>query len=267
MRSIKAVLTIALLSLTLPAFGASDYLLQLEGIPGESKKEVHKDWIEISSVQFAGGSCTLAGARVERIRHVEITASKMPAGLVQACQSQKRFASVPIEGNGQRHVLENVTLTSRPAATAGPATFRLAFSHCATHDAWPQKVEIGALKAGVAKKNGMLVGLTPTPTTVWVESLIFDESTADDAHYKKATLFVRKSGDSGVALVPSRQNVPILTLELSNGQKWTFMEVTLENVMISSATAQRSSGDRPMESLSLNFTKVTGPAAGFQAGR
>jgi len=56
---------------------------------------------------------------------------------------------------------------------------------------------------------------------------------AKGQHFKKAILHVRKSGGDG-----------------------TYMKYELENVLISSYSVSGASSSRPMESLSLNFTKI-----------
>ncbi len=73
------------------------------------------------------------------------------------------------------------------------------------------------------------------------------QACAQGKHFPKATLSVRKSG--------------------GGQQEYTSYE--LENVMVSSYSLGSSGGDRPMESLSLNFTKIemkAAPDEGAKAG-
>lgn len=61
---------LATLMLAQPALAAStDYLLKLDGIPGESKEakgkhKDHKEWIDIASVRLADDGATSGGVRV-----------------------------------------------------------------------------------------------------------------------------------------------------------------------------------------------------------
>src|SRR5712692_4153743 len=60
-KTLTALFAIALSVATVPALAAVDSFLKIDGIQGESLKEGHQGWIEVSS--FSLGSAGSAGAR------------------------------------------------------------------------------------------------------------------------------------------------------------------------------------------------------------
>ncbi len=67
--------------LAAPAFAASDYLLELDGIPGESKDKAHPAVIEIESFSFgatnSGSAGAVGGAGAGKVSFGDITFSKV----------------------------------------------------------------------------------------------------------------------------------------------------------------------------------------------
>jgi hypothetical protein len=152
MRSIKVLYAFALAILAVPMFGAG--YIKFDGVDGEVRAGGHDKWIELHSVQFDGGACT---------HHASVEVVNVPATLLQACTSQKRFASVVVDVDGRRQTLQNVSLSQCPAPTATKSrpgstiVIRLDFATCS---------DPAAVKPHVKVFDGasvQLVGLTPTP--------------------------------------------------------------------------------------------------------
>ena len=93
------------------------------------------------------------------------------------------------------------------------------------HKKW---IEIESMQINRA---GQTISIQRTQTSK--SSAKIQEACASGKHFKKAILHVRKSGDDN------------------------YMQIELENVLITSyQTSASSSSSRPMESLSLNYTKA-----------
>jgi type VI protein secretion system component Hcp len=240
MRVTKAVLTLALLIVSIPAFGRppSDYLLELEGVKGESKISITGD-IDCASgrLQFQASGATAAA-------------------LTRMCQSRTTIPNLVIvkvgasgRATGQQQTLQNVTFTGCPTGDSSRPTeaFSLNFTTCGTARAIKREI----------RNSGILKPLQGTGTPVEVESLVING--------KSATLRLTRGGAAFVAANDPKKPIPVLNLKMADGQEWSFYEVKMEDLLISSATAAGS--DRPMESLSINFTKISGPAAGIQVKR
>lgn len=94
---------------------ASDYLLELDGIKGESKQEGHKDWIEIASVSW--GANTAAITR---------QSSRCSAEIKKAADQRRVFDKVRIDqrkpdGSYLQYELENVLITSYQTSSSSGA--------------------------------------------------------------------------------------------------------------------------------------------------
>jgi hypothetical protein len=236
MRLTKAVLTIALVSLSIPAFGRppSDYLLELGDVRGES--------ISITSdVDCASGRLQFQ------------VKGKPSAALTRMCQTRQTIPNLVVvklgadgKPTGQRQTLQNVVFTGCPTAdSAIPLDpFSLNFASCAPATA--------AIKREIRSSGVIQVGSQSMP--VEVESLVING--------KRATLSMTKAGAGVLALTAAKKTIPVLTLKMASGQEWSFYQVELEDLIVSGAT-----GDRPTEAMTLNFTKISGPATGIQPKR
>jgi len=81
--------------------------LKIDGIPGESTDDKHKDWIEIARlhhglIQPASATASNAGgATSERVQHKDLVIThlldKATPKLMEACCTGKHFSSVTIE--------------------------------------------------------------------------------------------------------------------------------------------------------------------------
>jgi type VI secretion system secreted protein Hcp len=86
---------------------AFDAFLKIEGIPGESTDDKHKDWIEILSYSFAvtqkasGSASTAGGASSQRANFSDFSIvkalDKASPKLFEACASGKHLATVTLE--------------------------------------------------------------------------------------------------------------------------------------------------------------------------
>ena len=217
MRFFKGLLAVALLISALPMFGA--WYMKFDGVDGESRATDHKNWIELSSVQFEGGTCAFAGQTV-RIR-IATTNNAVPPPLQEACRSQKTYATVVVEGDGQRHVLQNVKL----GGCSTPQSLQLEYASCQTHPA--QKVEIGALKAGGSESAARrspttLEGLTRQPL-----ELVIRRATISGNIATIALVGGKYSPALGQAIMEATakgKNIDPLVIKAA-GQQWTFSKV------------------------------------------
>lgn len=118
---------------------AADYFLKLEGLPGESKREGHKDWIELESWSFgtsnAGSLSAGAGGGSGRTAMAEPTpgsagsltlvrpAAKATPQLYLACAKGKHIPSAKLErcasGACQRYELRDVLISSVSVSNTG----------------------------------------------------------------------------------------------------------------------------------------------------
>jgi hypothetical protein len=167
------------------------------------------------------------------------------------CRQHAQLPSLTVDINGERHLLQNVSFAQCTSQQAGGGnafeSYSLNFARCATHaNALAPRVDV--------RPNAILIGLTPRPEAAVLMSLNFMGPNA-------ATLTRKlRPNDNGIdsltQLARSHQKVPALSLTLSNGQKWTFTDVTIN---------QYTGGVHPgADSFSLNFTNVQGPLTGFQ---
>lgn len=248
MRSIKALYAIAFAILAVPMFGAG--FIKFDGIDGDVKAAGHEKWIELGSVQFQGESCNYA-PRAGATRHASVELLDIPAALVQACTSQRRFASVVMDIGGRRHTLQNVSLAQCPApATAkmkgARVVVRLDFAACSDH----------APRAGHVKvfdgASAQLIGLTPTPIDVGIvkTTLRGKSATASFVPGTDLQIFGWPAGPAAGKV----SKVDALTIK----QKVTSTSTTFKNVVI---TSYASGPEGP--TLTFEFETMTGSPADY----
>jgi type VI protein secretion system component Hcp len=283
---IRTITTAAVLTLTALPLSAAIYM-KVDGVDGRATAAGKEKWIELGSIQFMTGpqepgaakatlTCRKAGSVEATIdtNRLRDAAGAVPPQFTQQlsalCSTRRPIPNVTVEIDGQQHVLRNASLSScQPAG--GDTKLTLTYAECATHaKTYDHSVGGGTianatpttsakyshtLGGGSFAAKAKVIGLGTAPVAVQLERLTIDGN--------KATLvFAREL--PGALKAAAQQKLPSLVVELSDGQKWTFYEVTLEEVMISSATAQTGSS-RPMESLSLNFIRIDGRVSGFSA--
>lgn len=136
-----ALLTAAIAVTAPVARGASDYLLEIDGVKGESKDDVHKETIEIASWSWgASNPATSSGMSSGKVSYsdlsVMMSVSKAGPQLLMACATGRHIPKAKLfvrkAGSTQDYLvyeLENVLVTSysnsggsaAPGATAPTA--------------------------------------------------------------------------------------------------------------------------------------------------
>jgi type VI protein secretion system component Hcp len=241
-------------------------------IKGEAKasSEGHKDAIQIESWSF-GASNPAAGNRVQGNR-IGTDATGCTTGplkfavrgaaaedVKKLCQSRVPLPAVTVDIDGVKHRLENASFTSCQSGDGTVPTdqFSLNFAKCTYHRGGVHVAAGDVNGDGAHEANARISGLKQAPVSVRLENLKFSPGG------KSATMTLTKVGAGTLALASTNSTpLPQVVLELSNGTKWTFLEVTLTDLLISSATG---GGSHATEQYTLNFARVEGPASGFAA--
>ena len=146
-----ALITAALTFATPPAQGASDYLLEIDGIKGESTDTDHKDWIIIESFNWGVSNTTTSGGGAGKVSFSDISftavISKACPQLLAACATGQHIPKAKLvmrkQGYNSREYmvieLENLVISSHsvgsgtarpdPAAESAPSeSFSLNFT-------------------------------------------------------------------------------------------------------------------------------------------
>lgn len=247
--------------------------MKYDGIKGQatpSAADSHKETIEIASWSFGASNPTATGGN--RVQGNTIGTDPagcttgpfkftlrgaIPSSLAALCQTRGPVNNVVLDVNGVKHQFQNATLSSCQTGPGAAPTdhFTLNYSKCSYHGG--ARVAAGDVNGDGAsvRPNARLIGLPSGPIPVHLQSLKLNPDGAG------AILSLTKTGPGTLTLAGANTTpLPKLELVLTNGQKWTFLEVKLENVLISSATGQSSI---PTDQFSLNFQKVEGSMAGY----
>jgi type VI protein secretion system component Hcp len=246
---------VILLLLALPSFAALNAYLKMDTIPGESTDPSHAGWIEAQGLNFGTSHAQAViapGAARCSIHSLNFTkrVDKASPMLARTAMNGAPIPNVTLEVNGERHMLQNVTIASvqQTQLDGRPAeSISLNFARCATHDSAVAMTSRDIKHKIDFMPNGILVGLTPRPESLSILSLNFIGT-------NQATLTRKSGGDPQGVLMRACANgkhFPTVTITARTGQKWTFSDVSFAP----SVTA---------DSFSLNFAKVDGPMTGFQ---
>jgi type VI secretion system secreted protein Hcp len=284
MRKVLISLAVLCFAALAAAPTAVESYLKIDGVKGDSRAPGHDDWFQLASFSWGVHQATAAGARTGPACMAGAGGGtlsftrKGPASpnLKQLCAQHALVPSLTVEVAGERHLLQNVSFVQCQSQAIGGndvlESVSLNYGRCATHassDAalnysktggqaalkYEQKATSSYLKFDDKKAsppNAVLVGLTPIPEAQSLIGLLFNGN-------GRATLVRRAGGNPQGALEQAfrtKQVIPTLSLTLNSGQKWTFT-----NVRVSAFTGGVKPGT---ESLSLNFTRFEGTAAGFQ---
>ena len=166
------------------------------------------------------------------------------------CASHKTEPAMTVEINGQKHVLQNASITSCPNNV-----FTLHFERCVTHSggALASMVNPNVHPEGNVK---ILIGLTPRPESFNFASFQFQGPTA--AVFKQrdaaASSFFQQA-------FQTKQKFPSLTVERKAGRgQQEYFKVTMSDVLVSS---YQVNGDGSA-TIGLSFAKADGSVRGFQ---
>jgi type VI secretion system secreted protein Hcp len=110
-----------------PARAAVNAYLKIDGIPGESADDKHKDEIELLSYrQGAPPSTTARAARAGAVSMSEITITKTidksSPKLMEACATGKHFPTATVTVRYMKYELHDVVITSYRAGGGGTET-------------------------------------------------------------------------------------------------------------------------------------------------
>jgi len=253
MRFPKTLLALVLIISAVPMFGAA--YIKFDGVDGESKAAGHDKWIELTSTQFEGGSCTIP-PRGTTHRGLTFATTELPQSLVQACQSQTRFRSVMLDVDGQRHVLADAKLAECPTAALGKnarVVLRLDFASCTTHPP-ARTAEVGAAKAGTTQRgNATLIGLGTLPLDMTIRRATLSGNTATIALVSNT--YPPALGKAITEATAYGTKLGTLVIK-SGGQQWSFSKVMFSSSMF--APGQDAV-------FSFQFESMAGSAPAFQA--
>jgi len=254
MRFLKNLSLSLLLVGALPMFGA--IYMKVEGIKGSVTAAGHEKWIELGSVQLEDGKPLPAALEVE-LPNVLITSYQTGGGADFVCQPGRRLGDVLIDIDGKRHVLRNARFAKCPASRDGKSTAVLAFG---SFPSFRGGVYVGAGDVngdGATQPNARLIGLGASPIPIRLERLKLNPNGTS------ATMSLTKIGPGTLTLTATSPTaLPKVVLELTNGTKWTFDGLTFSPIGTRSATG---GDDLPIETITMNFGKAEGPAAGYNA--
>jgi hypothetical protein len=253
MRPLKTLTLTLLLMSALPMFGAA--YIKFDGVDGESKAAGHEKWIELNSLQNDDGTPVAGTLSQGRVRLT--TSFGILVKLDHLCQSKRPLGEVLIDVDGKRHTLRNARFAECPTRRGDLATAVLEVSTVST-DAWPQKVEIGALKAGVqstaaVQGNATITRLGRTPLSMNIRRATLDGKVA--TIYLKAGTVSDALGKAVFEATAKGTYFPVIGIE-SAGQQWSFTKVLFTNVSLQPAQDA---------TVSFQFETMNGSAAAFQA--
>ena len=272
MKSRTMTLFVALVLLIAPlAFPAAvDYFLKIDGVDGESKDPAHRGWLDVESWSWgtaAGGAASCANGTHSFSFAMAPTDSFKK--LSQFARSRQPIPSLIIEIRGERHQLRNVSLQPGQTMTMGDGSVRDLlmgnFESCATHAGGNataiKKLEYGKVPAVQQKAQPIADNAT----------FQFEGAAAADKFGLVKVQFMSPNNAMIVVQKGSRGHQILIGLMQSRKKgkatikmQQPYMEIKFTDLLVSSYQGGGSSGDRPTESLSLNFTKVEGTYADFQ---
>jgi type VI protein secretion system component Hcp len=175
---------------------------------------------------------------------------KPSADLARLCKSRGRIGTVNFDVNGVKHSFENASFESCQTGDGLVPTdqFSLNYSKCSYHGT--THVNAGVLNA---QPNARIVGLSTAPVAVHLESLTLSGT--------DGTMVLAKSGQGHLILpTSSKEPLPSLVVELTNGTKWEFLRVRLQDSMVSGIAGGAA---KASDTFKLSFESVRGPVAGY----
>jgi type VI secretion system secreted protein Hcp len=257
-KNLQLLAVLALVTVAIPASAKPPIYMKYDGVDGSVQSRKNGGQIEIESFSWGAtnsgahavseGGCTTGPAKFT-------VKGTPPAEMTKLCQTRGRIGTVVVDIDGVKHAFENASFTGCQTGNGSVPTdqFSLNYTKCTYHRGGVRVAAGDVNNASTAQPNARLIGLPSGPVPVNVETLTLNGTGATLALTKVGTGTLTLSGANSAPL-------PKLELELTSGPKWTFYQVEIKGIMISSATGARS---KPMDQFSLNFAKVEGPVAGY----
>ena len=276
MKAKSFVVVIAVVFAAIPLFAATaDYLLKIEGIPGESKAAGHADWIDIESFSWGTARNTAQNCSVHDItitKHID----KASPQLAQAALTGQTFPSVTVEVNGERHMLQNVQIKSVQNTANGGQAINMSFAKCLTHESGPSALPIKKATDIAIKQNaaaGIIIKMDSNGT-IAVGRGAGEAIALQDLHFNtptQAVMTVRKAGQTNGILIglnraaATGQHIPEvkITCRKAGGGQQEYYVVTMSDVLVSSYQSG-GGGGAGFDQVTLNFAKLDGPMAPFR---
>jgi type VI secretion system secreted protein Hcp len=269
------VLSLMILLGALPMFAAQyDAYMKIEGVDGESSAAGHQGWIDIESFSW-GATPSAAGAGKCSVHDFHFTkkTDRASAGLAHAALIGLLIPAVTVELNGERHMLQNVTVKSvqNVNGDSGPGqAVALNFTRCATHEmnagiAPGKKIDTAQVKAEIGVKgeaNGTLALGRGAADAIALQDFHFNGA-------NQAVLTCRKAGGGSNAILigllrasQTQGHIPELQLKAKKGNSPEYYVVKMTDVLVSSYQAGPGGGPS-FDQITLNFAKLDGPMAPF----
>jgi len=232
MRNLRGPIVFVLLLCAIPCFAASDYLLKLEGVKGESTDPGHQGWIELASFSWGvsnrtGSAAIYTGPQGCATNEIRFGVRGAAAPQLLKLTAGGHLQPVGLDVNGQRHVLEGAMLTScqnnlSPNGQPG-ANCVLRFQRCSTHagSAASASMLVPAVSVAIGGQgsDASIIAVHPgggnTVTLKLRGGSSLARSCATGQHLKEAKITCRKAG----------------------GDQQAYMTFTLTDVLISSYQA------------------------------
>jgi type VI protein secretion system component Hcp len=236
-RAVRAVTLASAFAFAAPALaGSTDYLLKLGGVQGESQDDKHKEQIEILSYSWGATQTAHSSA-----------GGGMGAGKVVVHDIS--LAPAPVERSApsvSEHVVTKVSDadTSPPAATtagAGKATFK-EFTVKKVSDA-----QAGGVSIAAGDLNGDGRAAQPKSGSLSYLNHTRQKELLTPAAAGSLTVVVAP----GHGLCTAGKSLGTLTLAGAGGRSFVLTGVTVVG-----CEAAAAGGGRPVETLSLNYTKI-----------
>jgi type VI protein secretion system component Hcp len=244
-----------------------DYFLKIDGIDGESTDDKHKGWIDVVSWSWGAQQPSARGSGKCSMQdfHFVMRSNKASPVLSRMASSRTVLPQTIVELSGERHLLQNATLSEgRPTVAPDGSQaqqFKLNFARCATHAAavlapaaHKHKEEL-KLKAMQAVPVGLLL-----PAVQKVRDAAASPPRLDEILIGlsldgpgKATLLLQGGSQAATLLQRAFQTQQKLDFFAISRKDQPHMQIELKEVYI---TSYQTGGGSSSESMSLNFMKI-----------
>jgi hypothetical protein len=243
---ILMAVAIALTVTTNLAAGKVSYSTFSLATPNASAGSDHRETIEIASWSLGATNATAQRGKTHVNEGVlRFTANSVPPSAARLCTSKAVVPSLTVEADGQVREFRDVVFKECPTAATG-GTFTLTFNGQTTapSSARPKEianVTISGFSRMSSANNIRQIGIAAHQATIYVGS---------------ANGGVWKTTDGGV---PSKgQKYPRIVIQGKGGTQVEFLEVTLEDVMVTSwQTSAHAGGSSEVQKITISFASTT----------